>query len=63
MAHTILRLPVVKQRTGLSRSTIYQRIADGNYGDTLPFTPFPFWLMVDACLGSDESSYPAFPIM
>lgn len=26
---TILRLPAVKARTGLSRSTIYQRIADG----------------------------------
>jgi prophage regulatory protein len=31
MAITILRLSAVKARTGLSRSTIYQRIADGNF--------------------------------
>ena len=31
MASTILRLPTVKARTGLSRSTIYQRVADGNF--------------------------------
>jgi prophage regulatory protein len=29
MTHTILRLPAVKARTGLSRSTIYLRIAQG----------------------------------
>ena len=29
MTHTILRLPAVKAATGLSRSTIYLRIADG----------------------------------
>jgi prophage regulatory protein len=28
---TILRLPAVKERTGLSRSTIYQRIAKGRF--------------------------------
>lgn len=27
----ILRLPSVKARTGLSRSTIYQRVAEGNF--------------------------------
>jgi len=27
----ILRLPAVKARTGLSRSTIYQRVAEGNF--------------------------------
>lgn len=27
MANTILRLPAVKTRTGLSRSTIYQKIS------------------------------------
>jgi len=27
----ILRLPAVKVRTGLSRSTIYQRVAEGNF--------------------------------
>lgn len=31
MAHTILRLPAVKARTGLSRSTIYLRIAQGEF--------------------------------
>ena len=31
MATTILRLPTVKARTGLSRSTIYQRAADGTF--------------------------------
>lgn len=29
MQHTILRLPAVKARTSLSRSTIYLRIANG----------------------------------
>jgi prophage regulatory protein len=31
MANTILRLPYVKSRTGLSRSTIYLRIAAGSF--------------------------------
>lgn len=31
MASTILRLPTVRARTGLSRSTIYMRVADGNF--------------------------------
>lgn len=31
MANAILRLPVVKGRTGLSRSTIYLRIAEGSF--------------------------------
>ncbi len=31
MAHVILRLPVVKARTGLSRSTIYLRISEGTF--------------------------------
>jgi prophage regulatory protein len=31
MTNVILRLPAVKARTGLSRSTIYQRIADGSF--------------------------------
>ena len=29
--HTILRLPAVKTSTGLSRSTIYLRIAQGTF--------------------------------
>jgi len=31
MATTILRLPAVKSRTGLSRSTIYLRISEGRF--------------------------------
>lgn len=31
MTHIILRLPTVKARTGLSRSTIYLRIAEGSF--------------------------------
>lgn len=31
MATTILRLPTVKARTGLSRSTIYLRISKGTF--------------------------------
>lgn len=31
MPHTILRLPAVKARTGLSRSTIYLRVAEGAF--------------------------------
>ena len=31
MANTILRLPHVKQRTGLSRSTIYLRMSEGTF--------------------------------
>ena len=31
MTHTILRLPAVKNRTGLSRSTIYLRVSQGTF--------------------------------
>ena len=31
MTHAILRLPEVKKSTGLSRSTIYLRIAEGTF--------------------------------
>ena len=31
MTHTILRLPAVKTRTGLSRSTIYLRVSEGTF--------------------------------
>ena len=31
MTHTILRLPDVKTTTGLSRSTIYLRVAEGSF--------------------------------
>jgi prophage regulatory protein len=30
-SHTILRLPEVRRSTGLSRSTIYLRIAEGKF--------------------------------
>lgn len=35
MARVILKLPGVKARTGLSRSTIYLRIADGTFPDSI----------------------------
>ena len=31
MPHTVLRLPTVKTRTGLSRSTIYLRVSRGAF--------------------------------
>ncbi len=31
MPHTLLRLPAVKARTGLSRSTIYFRVSQGAF--------------------------------
>jgi prophage regulatory protein len=31
MSNTILRLPAVKTRTGLSRSTIYLRVKEGRF--------------------------------
>lgn len=31
MSTTILRLPVVKARTGLSRSTLYLRVSEGSF--------------------------------
>jgi prophage regulatory protein len=31
MADTVLRLPAVRARTGLSRSTIYLRISEGQF--------------------------------
>jgi len=31
MANVILRLPAVRARTGLSRSTIYLHVADGSF--------------------------------
>lgn len=31
MVTAILRLPAVKARTGLSRSTIYLRVSEGNF--------------------------------
>ena len=31
MANMILRLPAVKDRTGLSRSTLYSKVAEGTF--------------------------------
>lgn len=31
MAEELLRLPTVRQRTGLARATIYQRIKEGTF--------------------------------
>ena len=31
MANMILRLPAVKSRTGLSRSTLYSKVAEGTF--------------------------------
>ena len=31
MTHAILRLPAVKKRTGLARSTIYLRVSQGSF--------------------------------
>ncbi len=39
MANSILRLPDVKTRTGLSRSTIYQRIATGTFPKPISLGP------------------------
>ncbi len=36
MATTILKLPAVKARTGLSRSTIYLRISNGVFPTPVP---------------------------
>ena len=36
MAKVILRLPTVKSRTGLSRSTIYSQMAEGKFPKPLP---------------------------
>ena len=36
MPHTILRLPTVKARTGLARSTIYHRVSCGTFPAPVP---------------------------
>jgi prophage regulatory protein len=37
--HKFLRLPEVKQTTGLSKSTIYARISDGTFPKQIPLGP------------------------
>jgi prophage regulatory protein len=39
LQHKLLRLPQVKQTTGLSKSTIYARIAEGNFPKQIPLGP------------------------
>ena len=39
MSNTILRLPTVKARTGLSRSTIYLRISEGGFPKPVSLGP------------------------
>jgi len=39
ISHKFLRLPEVKSITGLSKSSIYARIADGNFPKQIPLGP------------------------
>jgi prophage regulatory protein len=39
LQHKFLRLPQVKQSTGLSKSTIYARIAEGTFPKQIPLGP------------------------
>ncbi len=39
LQHKLLRLPQVKQATGLSKSTIYARIAEGTFPKQIPLGP------------------------
>lgn len=39
MAYVVLRLPVVVVRTGFSRSSIYQRIAEGKFPAPIQLGP------------------------
>ena len=39
LQHKLLRLPQVKSATGLSKSTIYSRIAEGNFPKQVPLGP------------------------
>ena len=46
--HKFLRLPQVKQSTGLSKSTIYARIADGTFPKQIPLgTRLVVWVESD----------------
>ena len=39
LQHKLLRLPQVKATTGLSKSTIYARIAEGTFPKQIPIGP------------------------
>jgi prophage regulatory protein len=48
MAQSILRLPAVKARTGLSRSSIYLRMSQGQFPQSIPLGPRIIgWLETD----------------
>lgn len=49
MAERILRLPAVKDRTGLSRSSVYEKIATGDF-------PKPISLGARAVAGLNRTS-------
>ena len=46
--HKLLRLPQVKSATGLSKSSIYARIAEGTFPKQIPLGPrLVVWLETD----------------
>lgn len=46
--HQLLRLPQVKAATGLSKSTIYARIAEGTFPKQIPLGPrIVVWVEAD----------------
>lgn len=48
MAHNILRLPAVILKTGLSRSSIYLRVAEGSFPRSVSLGPRAVgWLEAD----------------
>lgn len=48
MSNKILRLPAVKTKTGLSRSTIYARVSEGTFPPALSLGPNSVgWLEAD----------------
>jgi prophage regulatory protein len=48
MSNKILRLPAVKTKTGLSRSTIYARVSQGTFPSALSLGPNTVgWLEAD----------------
>jgi prophage regulatory protein len=62
MKNTILRLPQVKQRTGLSRSTIYARIKAGQFKRPVNLGPRAVgWLesdieeFINSCVSTSRS--------
>ena len=68
MAETIIRLPQVKARTGLSRSTIYTKIAANQFPEPIPLgaravgwkeSDVAAW--IDACCSTPLVRRPAVP--